>query len=118
MVGGITCRIEVNPDGTKQLYIMTLSVLKPYRRHGIGKLTSPLEALPRPFGFVFRFAQGVITPCSERTSGAYVLSLRIRAVLLCCLCVCSNATAWIYLRVGVRSWRHQGRESSRVGGKH
>ncbi|OEH73843.1 acetyltransferase domain-containing protein [Cyclospora cayetanensis] len=35
MVGGITCRVETNPDGVKQLYIMTLSVLKPYRRHGI-----------------------------------------------------------------------------------
>lgn len=35
MVGGITCRIEIAPDGSKQLYIMTLSVLKPYRHHGI-----------------------------------------------------------------------------------
>ncbi|KAL8439234.1 hypothetical protein Efla_007043 [Eimeria flavescens] len=35
MVGAITCRIELNPDGSKQLYIMTLSVLKPYRHLGI-----------------------------------------------------------------------------------
>ncbi|KAL8271777.1 hypothetical protein Esti_004286 [Eimeria stiedai] len=35
MVGAITCRIELNADGFKQLYIMTLSVLKPYRRLGI-----------------------------------------------------------------------------------
>ncbi|XP_026194514.1 uncharacterized protein LOC34619462 [Cyclospora cayetanensis] len=50
MVGGITCRVETNPDGVKQLYIMTLSVLKPYRRHGIGELPR-IDSLTLPFNY-------------------------------------------------------------------
>merc|ERR1712232_534945 len=32
---GVCCRVEDRAEGGKQLYIMTLSVLRPYRRHGI-----------------------------------------------------------------------------------
>ena len=36
VVGGVCCRVEVEGD-VKRLYIMTLGVLAPYRRFGIGK---------------------------------------------------------------------------------
>ena len=38
VVGGVCCRIETEGD-QRRLYIMTLGVLAPYRRLGIGKNT-------------------------------------------------------------------------------
>ncbi|PIN18408.1 putative N-acetyltransferase [Handroanthus impetiginosus] len=35
-VGSITCRLEMNLDGVPCVYIMTLGVLAPYRRLGVG----------------------------------------------------------------------------------
>ncbi|CAO3643814.1 unnamed protein product [Cunninghamella blakesleeana] len=35
-VGSVCCRIEVDNDKKKNIYIMTLGVLKPYRRLGLG----------------------------------------------------------------------------------
>ena len=37
VVGGVCCRIETEGD-QRRLYIMTLGVLAPYRRLGIGKI--------------------------------------------------------------------------------
>ena len=39
VVGGVCCRIETEGD-QRRLYIMTLGVLAPYRRFGIGKLVN------------------------------------------------------------------------------
>ena len=36
LVGSISCKIDELEDGSKACYIMTISVLKPYRRYGIG----------------------------------------------------------------------------------
>ena len=36
LVGAISCKEDTKADGTKQCYIMTITVLKPYRRYGIG----------------------------------------------------------------------------------
>ena len=36
LVGAISCKEDVDQDGTKTCYIMTITVLKPYRRYGIG----------------------------------------------------------------------------------
>lgn len=36
LVGAISCKIDDMPDGSKACYIMTVTVLKPYRRYGVG----------------------------------------------------------------------------------
>jgi len=36
LVGAISCKEEIRDDGTHTCYIMTITVLKPYRRYGIG----------------------------------------------------------------------------------
>ena len=35
VVGGVCCKVD-NTDGKRCLYIMTLGVLAPYRRYGVG----------------------------------------------------------------------------------
>ena len=35
LVGAISCKEDLLKDGTKECYIMTITVLKPYRRYGI-----------------------------------------------------------------------------------
>ena len=35
LVGAISCKEDILEDGSKQCYIMTITVLKPYRRYGI-----------------------------------------------------------------------------------
>lgn len=35
LVGAISCKEDIKEDGTKECYIMTVTVLKPYRRYGI-----------------------------------------------------------------------------------
>lgn len=35
LIGAISCKEDILADGTKQCYIMTVTVLKPYRRYGI-----------------------------------------------------------------------------------
>ena len=35
LVGAISCKEDILDDGSKQCYIMTITVLKPYRRYGI-----------------------------------------------------------------------------------
>jgi len=37
VVGGVCCRVD-NTDGHRCLYIMTLGVLAPYRRYGLGSM--------------------------------------------------------------------------------
>jgi ribosomal protein S18 acetylase RimI-like enzyme len=36
LVGAISCKEDTQEDGSKAVYIMTITVLKPYRRFGIG----------------------------------------------------------------------------------
>ena len=36
LVGAISCKEDTKDDGTKVCYIMTITVLEPYRRYGIG----------------------------------------------------------------------------------
>jgi len=36
LVGAISCKEDTQDDGSKAVYIMTITVLKPYRRYGIG----------------------------------------------------------------------------------
>jgi len=36
LVGAISCKQDTNDEGMKVCYIMTITVLKPYRRYGIG----------------------------------------------------------------------------------
>ena len=36
LVGAISCKEDTKPDGTKACYIMTITVLLPYRRYGVG----------------------------------------------------------------------------------
>lgn len=36
LVGAISCKEDTQEDGKKAVYIMTITVLKPYRRYGIG----------------------------------------------------------------------------------
>ena len=35
LVGAISCKEDILNDGKKECYIMTITVLKPYRRYGI-----------------------------------------------------------------------------------
>merc|ERR1719316_2610637 len=37
LIAGICCRVENRSEGGKKLYIMTLSVLRPYRCRGVGE---------------------------------------------------------------------------------
>lgn len=48
VVGGACARVEDHPDDSakKRLYIMTLNVLAPYRRKGIGKTLWDLLTMP------------------------------------------------------------------------
>ncbi|ETV91678.1 hypothetical protein H310_13755 [Aphanomyces invadans] len=36
IVSSICCRVETMPDGFERVYIMTLGVLEPYRKHSLG----------------------------------------------------------------------------------
>lgn len=36
LIGAISCKEDTQDDGSKAVYIMTITVLKPYRRYGIG----------------------------------------------------------------------------------
>jgi ribosomal protein S18 acetylase RimI-like enzyme len=36
LIGAISCKEDTLEDGSKAVYIMTITVLKPYRRYGIG----------------------------------------------------------------------------------
>ena len=36
LVGAITCKEDFEKDGERICYIMTITVLKPYRRYGVG----------------------------------------------------------------------------------
>lgn len=36
LVGAISCKEDTEADGSKSCYIMTITVLEPYRRYGIG----------------------------------------------------------------------------------
>ena len=36
LVGAISCKEDVEKDGEHVCYIMTITVLKPYRRYGVG----------------------------------------------------------------------------------
>jgi len=38
VVGGVCCRADVNEQGVKRMYIMTLGTLAPYRRFGLGTM--------------------------------------------------------------------------------
>ena len=35
LVGAISCKEDILEDGSRQCYIMTITVLEPYRRYGI-----------------------------------------------------------------------------------
>ena len=35
LVGAISCKEDIKDDGSKTCYIMTITVLKPYRRYGV-----------------------------------------------------------------------------------
>ena len=35
LIGAVSCKEDTNDDGSKVVYIMTITVLKPYRRYGI-----------------------------------------------------------------------------------
>lgn len=49
LIGAISCKEDTQADGTKAIYIMTITVLKPYRRYGIGSqlLTQAIEDCAR-----------------------------------------------------------------------
>mmetsp|Transcript_22254 Transcript_22254/g.26737 ORF Transcript_22254/g.26737 Transcript_22254/m.26737 type:complete len:170 (+) Transcript_22254:175-684(+) len=36
VIGAICCRLEKQPDGKARMYMMTLGILAPYRRRGVG----------------------------------------------------------------------------------
>jgi ribosomal protein S18 acetylase RimI-like enzyme len=36
LVGAISCKEDIDKDGEHVCYIMTITVLKPYQRYGIG----------------------------------------------------------------------------------
>ena len=36
LIGAISCKEDIEEDGTRTCYIMTITVLKPYRRYGVG----------------------------------------------------------------------------------
>ena len=56
IVGAISCRVETHKNETK-LYILTLGVLEPYRKLGIGKrlLEKVMEIAERNIGVVSVF---------------------------------------------------------------
>ena len=49
LVGAVACRLEKQPNGVAQLYIMTLGVYAAYRDQKIGNLASRLRG-PSYFG--------------------------------------------------------------------
>ena len=38
LIGAVSCKEDTLDSGEKAVYIMTITVLKPYRRYGIGSM--------------------------------------------------------------------------------